>query len=164
LIATRPATLNDLESIRDIYNEAVLFTTATFDTEIKDLEDRTLWFKNRDENFPIILAEYKGEIAGYAALNKWSERKAYDITAEISVYVHSTFRGKGIGKLLVESIVAIGGQTQLKTIIARITEGNDHSIYLHERNGFQLVGTLKQVGKKFGKLLDVTIMQKVYEN
>jgi len=162
LIATRLATIKDLESIRAIYNEAVLFTTATFDTEVKDLEDRTLWFKNRDENFPVILAEYKGEIAGYAALNKWSERKAYDITAEISVYVHSTFRGKGIGKLLVESIVAIGSQTQLKTIIARITEGNDHSIYLHERNGFQLVGTLKQVGKKFGKLLDVTIMQKVY--
>jgi L-amino acid N-acyltransferase YncA len=163
LIATRLATEDDLGSIMDIYNEAILFTTATFDTEIKDLKDRLRWFRNRDENFPVIVALYQGKIAGYAALNKWSDRKAYDITAEISVYVHSLYRGKGIGKLLIQTIIAIGEQTRLKTIIARITEGNDHSIYLHERNGFQLIGTLRKVGQKFGKLLDVTMMQKVYE-
>ncbi len=162
MISTRQATLNDLVSIMDIYNEAVLHTTATFDTETKDMNDRTKWFLERNENFPVIVAEYKGTIAGYAALNKWSDRKAYDITAEISVYVHSSFRGKGIGKLLVQSIVAIGGQTNLKTLIARITEGNGHSIYLHECNGFQMIGTLRQVGQKFGKLLDVAVMQKVY--
>ena len=128
----------------------------------KDTEDRKKWFLERDENFPVIIALYHDTVAGYAALNKWSERKAYDITAEISVYVHSSFRGKGIGKLLIQSIVAMGEQTELKTIIARITEGNDHSIYLHERIGFQMVGTLHKVGQKFGKLLDVTIMQKIF--
>ena len=162
MISTRQATIKDLPFITEIYNEAILNTTATFDTEIKTIEDRTQWFNNRDENFPIIVAEQNGKIAGYAALNKWSERKAYDITAEISIYVHSTFRGKGIGKLLVQSIVAIGGQTKLHSLIARISEGNQHSIYLHEVNGFSHVGVFKEVGKKFGKLLDVTIMQKVY--
>jgi len=160
MISTRQATTQDIPEITDIYNEAILHTTATFDTGTKDIQERTTWFNDRDENFPVIVAEYHGKTAGYAALNKWSPKKAYDITAEISVYVQSNYRGKGIGKLLVQSIVAIGEQTKLKTIIARITEGNDHSIYLHERTGFKMVGTLKQVGLKFGKYLDVTIMQK----
>lgn len=163
MISTRLATTNDLDAIREIYNEAILDTTATFDTEIKSAADRLQWFTNRDENFPIIVAEQNGIIAGYAALNKWSERKAYDITAEISIYVHSQFRGKGIGKTLVQSIVAIGEQTKLQTLIARITEGNGQSIYLHKLNGFEHVGVLKRVGEKFGKQLDVTIMQKVYD-
>jgi L-amino acid N-acyltransferase YncA len=163
MISIRQATLSDISSITDIYNEAILQTAATFDTEPKDVTDRIKWFGDRDENFPIMVAEYKEKIAGYAALNKWSERKAYDITAEISVYVHSFYRGNGIGKALVRSIVAIGEETKLKTLIARITEGNDHSIYLHEQVGFKMVGTLRQVGQKFGKLLDVTIMQKVYQ-
>ena len=164
MLNIRKASLNDLESITAIYNEAVLNGTATFDTELKSIEDRTKWFSERDDNFPIIVAEKFGKVVGYAALNKWSERKAYDVTGEISVYVLPEFRKQGIGKRLVEMIAAIGEQTNLKTIIARITEGNDHSIYLHEQIGFKTVGTLRQVGKKFGKLLDVTVMQKVYEN
>lgn len=164
MLNIRKATTIDLASITEIYNDAILNTNSTFDTEVKTIENRTQWFKERDENFPIIVAERSGKVIGYAALNKWSERKAYDVTAEISVYIHPEHRKQGIGKQLIEMIVAIGEQTNLKTIIARITEGNDHSIYLHERNGFKMVGTLRQVGKKFGKLLDVAVMQKVYEN
>jgi L-amino acid N-acyltransferase YncA len=160
----RKATIKDLPSITEIYNDAILNTNSTFDTEVKTIEDRTHWFKNRDDNFPIIVAEQLGNIIGYAALNKWSERQAYDVTAEISVYIHPEHRKQGTGKKLIEMLLAIGEETQLKTILARITEGNDHSIYLHEHNGFKMVGVLRQVGKKFGKLLDVTMMQKVYED
>lgn len=164
MLNIRKATINDLSSITEIYNDAILNTNATFDTEIKTNEDRLQWFNSRDKNFPVIVAEQSGKIVGYAALNKWSERKAYDVTAEISVYIHPAHRKQGIGKQLIEMLVAIGEETDLKTIIARITEGNDHSIYLHERKGFKMVGVLRQVGKKFGKLLDVTVMQKVYED
>lgn len=163
MLTIRKATVADLPSITEIYNEAILNTTSTFDTEVKTLDDRKVWFTNRDENFPVIVAEREKQIVGYAALNKWSERKAYDVTAEISVYIHPDSRKQGIGKQLIEVLVAIGEQTQLQTILARITEGNDHSIYLHERNGFKTVGVLRRVGKKFGKLLDVTVMQKVFE-
>jgi L-amino acid N-acyltransferase YncA len=163
MLQIRKALASDIPAITEIYNEAILNGTSTFDTDPKTIEERTQWFYNRDENFPIIVAEKAGQIVGYAALNKWSDRKAYDVTAEISVYVNPNNRKQGIGKKLIEVLVAIGEQTKLKTIIARITEGNDHSIYLHERNGFKVVGTLRQVGKKFGKLLDVEVMQKVYE-
>ncbi|MES2836098.1 MAG: N-acetyltransferase family protein [Bacteroidota bacterium] len=161
MIAIRQAKPEDLGQITAIYNEAVTNTTATFDTEEKTIEERKVWFENRDENFPILVAEKNNVIAGYIALNKWSERKAYDITAEISVYVNSKFRGQGIGKLLVQTMVARAQESNLVSLIARITEGNEQSIYLHKLVGFEVMGVMKKAGKKFEKLLDVTFMQKM---
>lgn len=161
MIAIRQAKPEDLAEITAIYNEAVINTTATFDTEEKTIEERKVWFENRDENFPILVAEKNNVIAGYIALNKWSERKAYDITGEISVYVNSKFRGQGIGKLLVQTMVARAQESNLVSLIARITEGNEQSIYLHKLVGFEVMGVMKKAGKKFDKLLDVTFMQKM---
>lgn len=161
MIAIRQAKPEDLAEITAIYNEAVINTTATFDTEEKTIEERKVWFENRDENFPILVAEKNNTIAGYIALNKWSERKAYDITAEISVYVNTKFRGQGIGKLLVQTMVARAQESNLVSLIARITEGNEQSIYLHKLVGFEVMGVMKKAGKKFDKLLDVTFMQKM---
>lgn len=161
MVTIRQAKLKDLEQITAIYNEAVLSTTATFDIEEKTIGERKIWFENRDENFPILVAEKNNSIAGYISLNKWSERKAYDITAEISVYVNSKFRGQGIGKLLVQTQVARAQESNLQSLIARITEGNEQSIYLHKIVGFEVIGIMKKAGKKFNKLLDVTFMQKM---
>ena len=161
MITIREATLADLPAITAIYNEAVRTTVATFDTDEKTVEERKVWFENRDANFPVLVAEKNNVIAGYIALNKWSERKAYDITAEISVYVNSAFRGKGIGKLLIQTIVARAKESTLQSLIARITEGNEQSIYLHKMVGFEVMGTMKKAGRKFDKLLDVTFMQKM---
>jgi L-amino acid N-acyltransferase len=162
MIQIRKAHLEDIYRIRDIYNEAVLNTTATFDTEEKTIENRMQWFMDRDENFPVIVAEQDNAIAGYAALNRWSDKKAYDIMAEISLYIAPEFRGRGIGKRLIEIIVETAiADTKLNSLIARITEGNEHSIYLHQINGFEKIGLMKQAGQKFGKLLDVTLMQRM---
>jgi L-amino acid N-acyltransferase len=162
MILLRKAHLEDIYRIREIYNEAVLNTTATFDTEEKTEENRIEWFLNRDENFPVFVSENENEISGYVALNKWSDKPAYNITAEISLYVHPDYRGMGIGKKLIDFIVREASErTALNSLIARITEGNEHSIYLHELNGFEKVGILKEAGKKFGKFLDVTIMQRM---
>lgn len=159
MLTIRKATLEDIDFITEIYNEAILNTTATFDTEAKTVEDRTQWFKNRNNNFPVIVAEKQEKIIGFSALNKWSDKKAYDITAEISVYVHPAYRGLGAGKRLIEIIVAMAKETELYSIIARITEGNEQSIYLHKLHGFEVVGTMKKAGVKFGRLLDVTLLQ-----
>lgn len=161
MLQIRKATLKDLESIKDIYNEAILNTTATFDTEVKDIKNRLEWFNNRDENFPVSVAEKNNKVIGYIALNKWSDRKAYDITAEISLYILPEYRGQGIGKKLIGVICAEASQSKLTNIIARITQGNESSIHLHKMNGFETVGILKKCGEKFGKILDVTLMQKM---
>ncbi|MGB3092900.1 MAG: N-acetyltransferase family protein, partial [Candidatus Zixiibacteriota bacterium] len=105
-----------------------------------------------------------GIVVGWASLSKWSDRCAYSDTAEISLYVHHGHQGKGIGRKLLEAIVAEGQKAGLHTIIARIAEASEASIHLHKSVGFEHIGTMKEVGRKFGKLLDVYLMQKVYDN
>ena len=164
MLNIRPATENDLAAITDIYNEAILNTAATFDTEIKTVESQLIWFRDHDASHPVLVGEIKGNVIGWASLSKWSDRCAYDSTAEVSVYVHKDFRKQGIGKRLLELLTLEGESRGLHTLISRITEGNEQSIYLHERIGFEHVGELKEVGKKFGKYLSVYMMQKVFKS
>ena len=104
------------------------------------------------------------KIVGWAALSQYSTKCAYSDTAEISLYVKEGCHDKGIGKKLIEEIVKEGEKAGLHTLIARITEGNKKSVHLHESVGFKHVGIYKEVGFKFGKHLDVTLMQKVYKD
>jgi phosphinothricin acetyltransferase len=161
MIQIRRAREEDLPAITEIYNEAVRNTTATFDTLEKTHLDRLQWFQNRDENFPVYVVEKAGKVAGYGALNKWSDKAGYNLTAEISLYIHAEYRGLGIGSQLIDFIVAASAETNLHSIISRITEGNESSIHLHRKNGFEVCGILKEAGYKFGRYLDVTIMQKM---
>ena len=81
-----------------IYNEVVLTTTATFDTEVKTGSERRPWFEAHGERHPILVAESDGGVVGWASLSRWSERPAYDDTAETSFYVKAEYRGRGIGR------------------------------------------------------------------
>src|SRR5262245_51145559 len=92
-VEIRRAALSDLGAITDIYNEAILTTTATFDTEPKTVEERIAWFDSHGENHPIIVAALDGTVAGWASLSRWSDRPAYDCTVETSFYVKREFRG-----------------------------------------------------------------------
>ncbi len=158
----RRATPDDLPAITEIYNDAVLNTIATFDTQPKTLEEQKAWFDEHGMKYPLMVAEIDGAITGWASLSRWSGRCAYANTAEISVYVSGTHRGKGIGGKLVREIVAEGQRVGLHTLIARIADGNEVSIRLHESAGFKHIGIMHEVGEKFGKLIDVYMMQKIY--
>jgi phosphinothricin acetyltransferase len=158
----RAAQLSDASAIANIYNEEILHGIATFDTEIKTLENREDWLKQHSDKYPVWVAEENGTVIGFASMTRWSERAAYDDTAEISIYLTPAFHGKGYGKLLMQSIVEAGKKGGLHCILSRITQDNNKSIYLHQTFGFETVGVLKEVGKKFGKLLDVTMMQLLY--
>lgn len=158
----RPAKLSDLAAITDIYNEAIRNTTATFDTEPKTQREQTAWFRAHDERHPIFVAELDGLVVGWACLSQWSDRCAYSATAEISLYIKNGFRGKGVGRKLMGSIDAEAQRLRLHTAVVRITEGNLASLHLAERFGFRHVGVMKEVGYKFGRWLDVHLMQKVY--
>jgi len=163
IIKIRRAKLKDLDEITEIYNEAILKTVATFDTEIKSLEEQKIWFKDHGPKNPIIVAEHEGIIVGWASLSKWSDRCAYSDTAEISLYVKEKYQSKGIGKKLMESIIKDGKNAGIHSVIARITEGNKVSVHLHESAGFKRIGVMKEVGIKFGKRLDVYLMEKIYK-
>ena len=163
MVKLRSARREDLDSITEIYNEAIIKTAATFDTEPKTVEDQKKWFDDHEAKNPILVAELNGVIVGWASLSKWSDRCAYSDTAEISLYMQERHQGKGIGKYLIEAIVKEGEKTGLHTIIARITEGNESSLHLHRSVGFTHIGIMKEVGKKFDKRLDVHLMQKIYK-
>jgi L-amino acid N-acyltransferase YncA len=158
----RRASIDDLMVITEIYNEAIHKTVATFDTTPKTLEEQKIWFNDHGPKNPIMVAECSGRVVGWASLSEWSDRCAYSDTAEISLYVKEEYRGKGIGKELLETIIQEGEKAGLHTVIARIAEGNEVSVHLHESVGFEKIGVMKEVGRKFGKLLDVYLMQKIY--
>jgi L-amino acid N-acyltransferase YncA len=162
VLIIRPAKPDDLTAITEIYNEAILTTDATFDTETKTIESQKLWFDNHGSRNPVIVAENENKVIGWASLSKWSDRYAYSDTAEISVYVKDGYRGQGAGRQLIERIVQAGEEAGLHTIISKIVAGNDESIHLHEIFGFEYIGIMKEVGTKFGRLLDVVLMQKIY--
>lgn len=164
MLLIRPATVDDVKHITSIYNDAVLNTTATFDTEEKSIEDRTKWFRSHDEKHPVLCAEADNQVVGFASLSPWSDRCAYHLTSEVSVYVAPGYRGIGIGKRLLEQLVIQAEKTGMHYLLARITEGNEASLHLHAQYGFRHVGVMTQAGYKFGKFLNVHLMEKVFFN
>jgi L-amino acid N-acyltransferase YncA len=162
-VTIRRAGLAYAAAIAEIYNEAILTTTATFDTEPKSVDERAKWLRLHDERHPVLVAVLDGAVVGWVSLTRWSERRAYDDTAETSFYVRSINRGQGIGRMLKDAIIAEARRYRYHSLIARVAEGSHESIHLNESAGFVHIGTLKEVGRKFGKLLDVHIMQKMLE-
>lgn len=162
MVLIRDAQKTDLFAITEIYNEAILTTTATFDTEPKSLEEQEKWFNAHDARYPLIVAEFQGTVVGWASLSRYSDRCAYSATAEVSFYVKDGHRGMGIGKKLLESVLLKGKEAGLHTVLSRITSNNELSIHLHKEAGFEHIGVMREVGTKFGQLLDVTMMQLIY--
>jgi L-amino acid N-acyltransferase YncA len=162
MISIRPATIHDQKSIMDIYNEAVRNTTATFDTEERSIEQQLRWFEKHKSNHPVLIAEENSAIIGWASLSAWSDRSAYDGTVEVSVYVHHEHRNKGIGKKLLEVVTWEGEKVKNHSVISRISGGNEISIHIHEAIGYKHIGIMKEAGMKFGKYIDVYMMQLLY--
>lgn len=165
----RPATPSDCPDIARIYNDAILNTTATFDTEPKSLEDRREWFCAHGPDRPVLVAVERraegggegGGTVGWAAASDWSDRPAYSPTAEVAVYVDAAHRGKGVGSRLLAELIEAARAAGVHVLLAQIVEGNEVSVRLHERQGFSRVGVLEEVGCKFGRRLDVLVMQKL---
>ena len=160
----RKAEETDISSIKEIYNKEIKECIATFDTEEKSLEDMKKWFKSHETKNPIIVAEFDNKVLGWASLSRYDDKKAYSDTAEISLYISKEYRGKGIGKKMMKHLLDEGKKRGLHTVIARITDGNEVSVTLHKKFGFEYVGVYKEVGKKFGKILDVYLMQKTFKD
>lgn len=158
----RPARAADLAAVTRIYNQAIRDTTATFDTEEKGEDWAAGWLTNhRGPSSPALVAEVHGEVQGWATLSPWSDRCAYSGTAEVSVYVDADARGQGLGRALLAALIEAGRRGGLHTLLARIAEGNPASAGLHEALGFVATGVMREVGRKFGRRLDVTLYQRM---
>jgi L-amino acid N-acyltransferase len=157
----RLARPSDAEPILDIYNEAVLRSTATFDLVPRTEEEQARWMAEHRGPYPAIVAAVDAVTVGFAALSPFRDRHAYATTVENSVYVHTDHRGRGIGRALLEELIHLAGQHGFHTVIARIGENNMASIELHAACGFTLVGVEREVGRKFNRWLDVSVLQRM---
>ena len=157
----RSATRDDLPAILEIYNEAVLNTTASYDYEPRTLEHRIGWFDDHvKHNYPIFVAvNNEARVIGWSSLSRFHDRMGYRFTSENSIYVAADQRGQGVGKLLMPPLIESARQRGLHAIIGVIDAANEASIRLHASFGFQRVGLFKEVGFKFGRWLDVAYMQ-----
>ena len=156
----RAAADGDLPAIADIYNDAVLNSTATFDTEPATLAESEQWLRDRSHPYAVLVAERGGEVVGWAAIKPFASKPAYRFTAENTVYVRADMRGKGVGKALLGRLLEAAAENGFHTVIARIAAPNPASVRLHRRFGFRRVGVEREVGRKFGRWLDVVVMQK----
>lgn len=162
-LVIRKAADTDVAAITAIYNEAIETTTATFDIEPKTETDRADWLAAHTGRYPVLVAELNGTVVGWTSLTRWSERAGYDDAAETALYVQSEYRGQGIGWALKERMIEEARRLKFHTLLVRVTEDSEASIHLNEAAGFVRVGTLKEAGRKFGRRLDVLIMQKMLD-
>ncbi|MGF6594115.1 N-acetyltransferase family protein [Pseudomonas sp. 2835] len=157
----RDAVPADLPGIRDIYNDAVLNTTAIWNEQAVDLANRQAWFDTRQaQGYPILVAVDAGEqVLGYASFGDWRPFEGFRHTVEHSVYIRSDQRGNGLGPGLMQALIERARACNKHVMVAAIESGNAASIRLHQRLGFTLNGQMPQVGVKFGRWLDLTFMQ-----
>ena len=145
-----------------IYNPVVETSTATFDLVPRTLEQQRAWLSDRSGARIVLVAEDdEGAVAGYAALSPYRDRAAYSTTVEDSVYVHPDHQGTGVGRLLLESLVDTARAHGFHAMMARIVADHRASIGLHTVCGFEVVGHEREVGRKFGQWLDVTLMERL---
>jgi L-amino acid N-acyltransferase len=165
-VKTRPATLDDAAAIRDIYNVEVADSLVTFDMVPRSLEEQRQWLAARSGAHAVIVAEDdrpSGDrlVVGFGALSPYRDKPAYSTSVEDSVYVHRDHRGRGIGTLLLGDLVDVATAHGFHAMFARIVGGHEASIALHRAFAFDIVGTEREVGRKFGRWLDVVVMERL---
>lgn len=157
IMIIRKPTRQDIPALLDIYNHEVENGVATLDLNKKTLKDWEKWYDNHNiGNHPLIVAEINGEIAGYSTLSAYRAKEAYKSTVELSVYVSLKHRKMGVGAALMKEILRLAREdSSIHTVVSVITSGNKASQKLHKKFGFEFCGTIKEVGVKFGKFLDI---------
>ena len=160
-VDVRLATVADAEAIRDIYNREVTGSTVTFDMVPRSLAEQVAWIDEHAGAHPAIVAVDGGRVVGFGSLSPYRSRPAYSTSVEDSVYVHHDARKMGVGRAVLGELVRLARDHGFHAVMARIVDGHEASISLHRSCGFELVGVEREIGRKFGRWLDVALMQRL---
>ena len=160
-VSVRLAGPGDAEAIRAIYNLEVTESTVTFDLVPRTLADQLAWLAEHEGVHPAVVAELDGEVVGFGSLAPYRSRPAYATTVEDSVYVRRDRRGHGCGRAILAELIGLATLHGFHAVMARVVGGHEASIGLHRACGFHLVGVEREVGRKFGRWLDVVLMQRL---
>jgi phosphinothricin acetyltransferase len=156
----RPCGKKDIKPVCDIYNHYIQHTVITFEESPVSLDDMANRVSSYMQHFPWLVCEVEGDIVGYAYATTWQARSAYRNSIEVTVYVKHGKTGKGYGQALYRELLqSLSGNYH--AIIAGIALPNEGSVRLHETFGFEKVAHFKEVGRKFGKWIDVGYWQKI---
>jgi phosphinothricin acetyltransferase len=159
----RVARLEDAEAMRSIYNVEVTGSYVTFDLVPRTLAEQQAWLEARRGAYAAIVAVEHDEVVGFASLSPYRDRPAYRTTVEDSVYVDRRHQGQGVGRLLLTELMGRATESGFHAVMARIVGGHEASIALHRVLGFEVVGTEREVGRKFNRWLDVVLMQRLLQ-
>jgi L-amino acid N-acyltransferase len=161
----RLAAPEDADAIRTIYNVEVLGSTNTFDMVARTKEEQEAWLLGHRGVHPAIVAVEAGAngeiVLGFGSLSAFRDRSGYAATAENSVYVDRSQRGRGVGRALLAELLTLAAAHGFHSVIARIAGHNETSIGLHRAAGFELVGVEREVGRKHRQWLDVVELQRL---
>ncbi|MBW6469157.1 MAG: GNAT family N-acetyltransferase [Coriobacteriia bacterium] len=160
-VVVRDAEPGDAQAIADIYNPYVTGSVATFHTEPVDEAERLQWLIGHDALHPVLVAVCDEEVVGWGSLTQWASRPAWRRTVEVSTYVSLEHRGEGIGRLLMDALIERASGAGHHVVMAQVVAGNEASLAMGERSGFERVGLLKEVGHKFGAYHDIVLLQRI---
>ncbi len=158
----RLAERRDAAALREIYNLEVTTTTVTFDMVPRTLDEQVAWIDGHSGGHPAIVAvDLEETVIGFGSISPYKDRPAYSPTVEDSIYVHREHRGRGVGRAMLDELIRLARDHGFHSMIARIVGGHEASIALHAAGGFEPLGVEREVGRKFGKWLDVVEMQRM---
>lgn len=152
-------------AILEIFNDAILHSTALYDYKPREPASMTTWFAAKhNNNFPVIgLENDAGTLLGFASYGSFRAYPAYKYSVEHSIYIQKDHRGAGLGRKLLQEIIRVAGERGVHTLIGGIDASNEASIALHKALGFEHAGTMRQAGFKFGRWLDLAFYQRLLE-
>lgn len=156
----RAAGPGDAAAILEIHNAAVTHSTAIWTDQLETVADREAYLaEHAAAGHAVLVAEADGVVVGYASFGTWRQKNGYRLTVDDSVYVRDGHQGAGVGRALLAELIERARAGGFHVMIADIEAGNTGSIRLHERFGFEVCGTIREVGTKYGRWLDLTVMR-----
>lgn len=157
----RAATVGHAEAICRIYNQGIRDRVATLETEERTLDERARWLETRSPRHPVLVAEDDGLVVGWASLNVFNARRAYDHVADLSLYVDREWRGRGVGRHLLEALVARAIELGYHKLVLAAFPWNAAGMRAYGRAGFREVGIYREQGRLDGRWVDTVVMEKI---
>jgi L-amino acid N-acyltransferase YncA len=160
-VSIRPATAADADAICTIYNQGIEDRIATLETELRTPAERRQWLAARASRHPVVTAVTDGQVVGWASLNSFNPRPAYDHVVDLSVYVERAWRGRGVGRALLEHVLGLARSHGYHKMVLATFPYNEAGLTLYRRMGFTPVGVYHEQGQLDGRWVDVLIMERL---
>ena len=160
-VSVRAATSDDAAAICTIYNQGIEDRVATLETETRTPEERRQWMVARAARHPVVVAVTAGQVVGWGSLNSFNPRPAYDNVVDLSVYVERGWRGRGVGRALLQHLLPLARSLGYHKMVLATFPYNEAGVALYRKMGFRPVGVYHEQGQHDGRWVDVLIMERL---